>query len=301
MRFSLGLPFPSGSSSVQEYDDLVALAVATQEVGLHAVSTTDHPFPVVEADRAGHHALDPFVLLSYLASATETLTVHFSLVVAPYRNPYLLARMISSLDVLSHGRTITALGAGYLRPEFDALGAEFQQRGALLEQQVRAMKKAWTGEPVHDKGPSWRTSGNVMLPRPCSDPHPRLWRGGNTPKAMRSAVADFSGWTPFEISAEGSGETATSTMTVEMLPRRLEQLRAHLAEVGRTTAFETCFVRTGTRWLSDPAQAAEQLAMLDAAGLDWLELKVRGRTLAERRDSLAAFKSVVDASGVRLG
>ncbi|MGW0630575.1 TIGR03619 family F420-dependent LLM class oxidoreductase [Streptomyces sp. NPDC002758] len=301
MRFSLGLPFPSGSSSWQEYDDLVSLAVTAENLGLHAVSTTDHPFPVVRTGHAGHHALDPFVLLSYIASATNTLNVHFSLIVAPYRNPYLLARMISSLDILSHGRTITALGAGYLRPEFDALGAEFGQRGTLLEQQVRAMKEAWTGEPVRSKGPNWHTHGNVMLPRPYSDPHPRLWRGGNTSKAMRSAVADFNGWTPFEISTEGSGETATSAMTIETLPRRLEQCREHLAEAGRTTPFETCFVRTGTKWLANPVRAAEQLAVLDDAGLDWLELKVRGRTLAERRDSIEALKDVIDASGIHVG
>lgn len=298
MRFSLALPFPSGEPDWDEYDNLLAFAAAAERAGVDAVSTTDHPFPVVEAGRAGHHALDPFVLLSMIGGATKSLRLHFSLVVAPYRNPFLLARQISSLDVLTRGRGIVALGAGYLEDEFAALGADLDGRATAVEGTMAAMEAAWTGEPVHLSGPGWKASGNVMRPRPWSTPRPTVWRGGNSGKAMRSAVAHFDGWTPFEVGGEWSEQTATAVMDVTTLPGKLDALRRLAADSGRTTPVETCFVRTTTRWLIDPARAADEVAALQAAGLDWLEVNVHGRTHEARLESIERFAEIVRQSGV---
>lgn len=298
MRFSIALPYPSGESRWEEYDELVEFAKAAERAGLDAVSATDHPFPTVVQGRAGHHALDPFVLLSLIAGATESIRLHFSLIVAPYRNPFLLARQISSLDVLTRGRCIVALGAGYMAAEFAALGADIERRATVVEETMQAMEQAWSGDPVYATGPGWKAEGNVMRPRPYSSPRPTMWRGGNSGKAMRSAVAHFDGWSPFEVNTDGSRQTSTLPMNLETLPKRLEQVRKLVAESGRTTPFETCYVRTSTRWLADPACAADELALLAEAGLDWLEFKVYGHSHEARLENLQQFLEIVAASGV---
>lgn len=299
MRFSLSLPFPSGESDWREYDDLLEFAQVGERAGFDAVSATDHPFPVVSQGRAGHHALDPFVLLSMIGGATGSIALHFSLVVAPYRNPFLLARQISSMDVLTKGRCIVGLGAGYLPAEFAALGADLDRRSTVVEETLEAMEQAWSGEPVVASGAGWRADGNVMRPRPFSDPRPRIWRGGNSGKALRSAVAHFDGWSPFEVGEDWSTQTSTAVINVQALPGKLEEVRQMVADSGRTTPFETCFVRTTTRWLADSARAADEIAMLEAAGLDWLEVKVYGRTHQARLESIDAFMDIAKRSGVR--
>jgi len=99
------------------------LASAAEAAGFAAVYTTDHPFPGDDwLAHGGHHALDPLVALSFAAAATSTVLLHTNLFVLAYRNPFLAAKGIATLDVLSGGRTVVGLGAGYLEAEFAALG-----------------------------------------------------------------------------------------------------------------------------------------------------------------------------------
>ena len=92
----------------------------------------------------GHHALDPFVVLALAAGATERLRLQTNLVIAAYRNPFLLAKAIASLDAVSGGRTIIGIGAGYLDPEYAALGVDMAERNALTDEAIAAMRAAWT-------------------------------------------------------------------------------------------------------------------------------------------------------------
>src|SRR5205814_10138786 len=96
-----------------------------------------------------------------------------NLLVAGYRNPYMTARSVASLDVLSHGRAIIAMGAGYLRAEFDVLGGDFSHRGKLFDDGIEAMTAAWTGESVHRVG-ACPADGHSMLPRPLQPPRPPI-------------------------------------------------------------------------------------------------------------------------------
>lgn len=299
MRLSLSLPLISGESDWEEYDQLLEFATTAERAGADAVSTTDHPFPVVSEGRAGHHALDPFVLLSVIGGGTQSIRLHFSLLVAPYRNPFLLARQISSLDVLTKGRCLVALGAGYLPAEFAALGADLAERPTAVENTLDAMELAWSGEPVAASGQGWAANGNVMRPRPYSSPRPTIWRGGNSRKALHSAVARFDGWTPFEVGADWSDQTSTAAMTMQTLPGKLEEARRMANDAGRDRAFDICFVRTSTRWLSDAARASDELALLADAGLDWLEVKVFGRTHAARLEGIHNLMEIAKQSCVR--
>ena len=180
VKVSLGLP----THRVDRFDDLASasaiaeLSAGAEAAGFDAVFVTEHPFP---SDRwlatGGHHALDPFVALSFVAAATTRLRLQTNLVVAAYRNPFMLAKAVSTLDALSGGRVILGLGAGYLEPEFEALGAPFDERNDLTDESITAMRAAWTG-----RASRWTA-------RTSTRPATRCCRSRRMPAVRRSGSA----------------------------------------------------------------------------------------------------------------
>jgi probable F420-dependent oxidoreductase len=299
MKFSVSLPGPSDHPDAAEIDDLVAVVQAVERVGLNAVSGSDHPFPLVIHGQAGHQALDPFVMLSYFGAATERIAMHLSLIVVPYRNPFVVARMLATLDLMTRGRVIAALGAGYMRAEFDALGADFEGRGDQVVDSVAAMRAAWTGEPLTLEGTGWRAEGNTMRPMPFTSPHPILWRGGNSRKAIEQAVADYDGWAPFEVGGDGSLQTSTSALSLQTLPAHLARFWDEVDRAGRSRPIDICYVRTSRQWLQDPELVVEDLQVMSELGLTWLEFRIGGRSRAERIEGIEAFAESAVRAGVR--
>src|SRR4051812_26578808 len=142
MQFMLEYPIAHSSYSEEFLDPEVmsAVAVSAEDAGFAAVGFTDHPAPSDKWMRAGgHDSLDPFSALAYCAAVTTKLRLMTFLLIAPYRNPLLTAKCAASVDVLSKGRLVLALGSGYLRSEFAALGIEFSERNDLLDEAVTAM------------------------------------------------------------------------------------------------------------------------------------------------------------------
>lgn len=298
MKLSITLPRADDAVDATYIDGLAELAAAVERAGLHGVAASDHPFPYVEHGRAGHQALDQAPLLTFVGATTTSVRLHFSLLIAGYRNPFLTARLISTVDVLSKGRVIAAIGAGYMRQEFDALGQSYDRRGDAVGECVAAMRAAWRGEPVFMSGHGWSAAGNSMLPRPCSTPHPPLWRGGNSARAIREAAAHFDGWTPFEVDELGASQTSTATMSPEILPAMVSRLHELAAEAGRTAPLDVCYVRTSRRWLGDDARIVEDLHALRAAGATWMETNIRGRCASEWIDCVEHLAACARSAGV---
>ena len=130
------------------------MARHAEELGFDAVHVTDHPAGDQQwLVTGGHHALDPFVALSFAAAATTTLRVQTHIVVLPYRNPFLTAKSVLSLDVLSGGRLTFGVAAGYLRSEFNALGVDYDERNELFDEALEVMRLALTEDAVGVHGP----------------------------------------------------------------------------------------------------------------------------------------------------
>jgi probable F420-dependent oxidoreductase len=300
LRYSIALPYPDRGDEFSDPDVLASMAVAIEAAGIDAVWLTDHPFPRVGtgAARAGHQALDFFSAGGFLAGVTSRLIVHLNLAVMAYRNPFLLARSLSTLDRLSKGRLIAGVGEGYMESEFDALGADYEHRAALLEEGLVAMKAAWRGAPLELEGAGWHARGNEMTPTPYRAAQPTLWRGGNTKQAIRSAVAHCDGWSPFETS--GDHARATNTAAIDgpgALAARVAVLRELEEEHGRTTPLQLCFVRPRTEWLEQGDDfVREEIGRFEAVGVDWLAFTVSGGTAAKVVESVERF---AQAAGVR--
>ena len=268
------------------------LSAAAEAAGFAAVYTTEHPFPGDEwLAHGGHHALDPLVALSFAAAATSRILLHTNLFVPAYRNPFLAAKGIATLDVLSGGRTIIGLGAGYLEAEFDALGADFTGRNDRMDEALVAMEAAWSGESVTFSGTGYRAAGNTMLPRPRQRPRPPLWIGGNSRRAIRRAVESADGWCPFPTPAKYATRTRTAPLeSAADLAVALDYARGHAASVGRTEPLTVCFIPDGLSMGARPVDEGRVIASireLESIGVTWVSVALPGDT---RVDQLAAIE-----------
>ena len=178
------------------------VARAAEAAGFESVWTGEHvvlPDPQAPPSPAapGHPMLDPAVALAFLAAHTQRLRLATGIIILPQRNPVVLAKELASVDVLSKGRLIFGLGAGYLKPEFDAVGARFDDRGARTDEYIDVLRALWSEEKPAFAGRTVRFSGIDAHPRPVQKPHPPIVVGGTSPAALRRAVLRGNGWYGF--------------------------------------------------------------------------------------------------------
>jgi probable F420-dependent oxidoreductase len=273
----------------------MAVARAAEDAGFDAVFVTEHPFPGDDwLAHGGHHAIDPFVALSFAAAATTRVRVQTNLLIPAYRNPFLAAKAVASLDALSGGRVILGLGAGYLTPEFEALGVDMGERNDLTDEAIGAMRAAWAGTSVVGEGRHWRADGNTMLPRPVQPGGPPIWIGGNSGRAMRRAVELGDGWVPMLAPAKLSSRVRSRPLTsVADLGERVAEAREYAASIGRERPFEVAFSPIWKWSRPDPEPVVAGAAELAAAGVGWLNGGVPGDSLAEVVDNIGWFGTAV--------
>jgi len=236
VRFMLGLP----TDDVERHGEFGTTAAVSEmarvaeEAGYHGVFVTDHPIPPDRFLRAGgHQALEPTIVLAVAAAATTRLRLMTNLYVVAYRNPFLAAKAIASLDSLSDGRVIMGTGAGYLREEFGALGVDFDTRNARLDESLDVMKAVWRGESVSLRSEEWVADGHTALPAPVQKPHPPIWIGGNSRLALRRVLRHGDGWIPMYAPAKFAKFVRSAALeTVEDLRARLDWARKIAAEEG---------------------------------------------------------------------
>ncbi len=125
------------------------VAAAAEAAGIHGFGFTDHPAPSQRWLQAGgHDAVDPFVALGFAAATTTTLRLIPNIVVLPYRNPFVVAKSGATLDLLSGGRFTLAVGIGYLKREFAALGVSYDERAELFEEALQVIRAIWTDDDI---------------------------------------------------------------------------------------------------------------------------------------------------------
>lgn len=273
------------------------LAVAAEAAGFDIVSTTDHPFPNQQwLDNGGHHAFDPFVSLSFMAAATSRIKLLTFILVAGYRNPYLAAKSAASLDLLSGGRLVVGMGAGYQQGEFDVLGASFPDRGKRFDASIRAMRAAWTGEVVDRDDPYFPAHGHAMLPPPAQPLGPPVWIGGNSPAAMRRVAELADGWLPFEQRPAQAAVTATPVLAADDLGEKISAIRAMRTGRGRPAEFDVCFSpETGRDPEGNVEMIAAQVEDLERAGVTHVSIESRARSVDECLAELELYGRTVVA------
>lgn len=302
MRFSAMLPIDEGEGrEFGSLDAMRTIAASLEAADVDAVFVTDHPSPSSRwLAGGGHPTLDPFVALMALAGASTRLMLHTHILVLAYRNPFVVAKSAASLDALSQGRFIMGIGTGYSKPEYAAVGVNFDDRGAITDESILILRQAWTGEPVAHESPRFFARDAVVLPRPHNGDIP-IWAGGNAKRAVRRAVELCDGWCPFPASGVLTRTARTDELaTVEQLSALLDYAREHGEAVGRTRPLTVCMSRLGDASLrpgnaADAARAVEDYLELASLGVSWTTIGMPGHSLPEWRDNIAWLGEAVIA------
>jgi probable F420-dependent oxidoreductase len=201
-----------------------------------------------------------------LAGATQRIKILTYVLVLPYRHPVMLAKQISTLDFLSAGRIMLGTAVGHLEREFEVLNVPFEERGAMTDEYLRAIKELWTSPEPSFRGRYVQFEEIVFEPKPVQKPHPPILMGGNTRLAMRRAASVGDGWLPWLV-------------TREELPACLSYIREQPGFEQRRTRFEVVMpvsspnvadysheIRGETRLLSGREELLEEIGLLKEAG-----------------------------------
>jgi probable F420-dependent oxidoreductase len=217
--------------------DLVDLAVEAEAAGVDGVMVSDHVVLGPSANEAGEplnlrdYALpgnqdpatpwpSPYVLLAAIASRTTRLRLVLGAIISPLRHPLVTAKDLGTLDLLSGGRLVVLPTVSWHRDEYEALGVDFTQRGAILDEQLEIWRRAWTTSPTAFEGRHYRFEDVWVEPKAFRAGGPRLWFGGSS---VHDAVAR-------RLAHFGSGFNPLGRPSDEELAR----LDAALASVGRS-------------------------------------------------------------------
>jgi len=285
--------FAEGWEAGATVADLAEIARTADRTGFAYLASCDHvAIPRRLADAMGTVWYDPVATLAFLAGVTERVLLMSHVAVVGLRHPLATAKQYATLDHLSGGRLILGVGAGHVPEEFQALGADFEGRGGLLDETVDALRAALGPEEYPEfAGERYAFSGLGQLPRPAQERVP-VWIGGSSPAAVRRAAVRGDGWLP-----QGDPRSRLPAQIA-----RLKELReaAGIEEpivVGAIT--EPLYVGdpgwpVGRRTLTGKPEAlAESLRAYPAMGVHQIQVRFRSRSRDELTDQMAAFAAQV--------
>ncbi len=196
-------------------ENVVEAARRAETLGYDSIVVTDHiviprriesryPYNVTGRIAVPPDAdyLEPLSMLCFLAGATRTIRFGPSVLVLPYRNPVLTAKMLATVDVLSGGRLFVGVGVGWMREEFEVMGSPpFEERGRVADEWLQLFVKLWTEENPVFEGTFYRVRDIGCFPKPVQRPHPPIFVGGNSRPAIRRAARYGQSWHAFRIPA----------------------------------------------------------------------------------------------------
>jgi probable F420-dependent oxidoreductase len=205
MRFGLfGLNFGACADPALQ----VRVAVAAEEVGFESVWTGEHVAMPVRDNPVPTPPETPFldslVALANVAAHTRRLRLGTGILVLPHHNPLLLAKALTTLDLVSGGRLIAGFAGGYVEAEFRALGVSFTERGAITDEYLEVIRILWTEELPRFAGRFAAFEGIRFEPKPHQRPHPPIVVGGHAPPALRRAARLGDGWYGFGLTVEAA-------------------------------------------------------------------------------------------------
>ena len=195
---------------------LAQIASRAEEIGFDSVWTTERllfplepsaPYPVADGVIPDVYktSLEPLDSLTFVAGQTSRIGLGVSVLNLPWYNPALLARRLTTIDVLSRGRLRVGFGIGWSPEEYKAVGSAWNVRGKRFAEALQALKTIWTTDPVEFHGEFFDIPRSVIGPKPVQKPHPPIYLAAYTPPALERVARDSNGWNPVGIPPAGSG------------------------------------------------------------------------------------------------
>ena len=242
------------------------VARAADEAGCEHVSVMDHYFQIEAMGDAAEPMLEAYTTLGYLAARTERVKLHVLVTGVSYRHPGLLAKIVTTLDVLSGGRAELAIGAAWSEREHVGLGVPFPpvaERFERLEETLQIVRQMWSDNDGPFHGKHYQLAETLCSPQPISQPSPRIIIGGGGEKKTLRLVAQY---------ADASNLFGSSPQDVA---HKLDVLRRHCADVGRDYDEITKTVLYLGGW-PPPDGFVDEMAEYAALGVETIVLMPRG-------------------------
>ena len=207
MRFGFALP---QIGSVAGPEAVAMVAKRAEELGFDSLWVLDRilwpvnpraPYPIGDGSLPVQYknVLDPVETLTFAAAHTRRIALATGVLNIPWYNPVLLARRLTSLDILSGGRLRAGFGIGWSPDEYEAAGATWPDRGKRADEAIDILKKIWMTDPVEFHGKHYRIAKSFIGPKPAQKPHPPIYLAAFTPAAMKRVAAVADAWLPVGI------------------------------------------------------------------------------------------------------
>jgi probable F420-dependent oxidoreductase len=202
--------------------DTLSLARAIEERGFHSLVIAEHthipasretPYPLGgELPSIYYRTLDPFVTLAAAAAVTSTIELFTGIALLIQRDPIITAKEAASVDLISNGRFVFGVGAGWNIEELRDHGTDPKTRGALLDERIEAIKALWTTEPAEYHGKYVDFNPSHSRPKPVQQPHPPIFIGGDSDATVKRVIRHQAGW-------------ISNPLPVGRLAKRIDQMR----------------------------------------------------------------------------
>ena len=292
---------------------LTRLAVEGEAMGFDYLTFSDHiviptdiraRYPYSETGefpqgaRAGRH--EQLTLVAFIAAKTSRIRLATSVMVVPHRPAVLTAKILSTIDVLSGGRLTVGIGAGWLKEEFEAIGAPpFDERGAVTDEYVQAFRELWTRDDPQFGGRYVQFGGIAFEPKPVQRPHPPIWVGGESGPALRRTARLGDAWYPIGTNP------AHPLDSLSRYRLGIERLRKRTVETGRCVALAYRCAKHGAElpakagdgerrlFSGGPAEIAGDLRDFGALGVGYVDFTFAKATVAETLTEMKRFRDEV--------
>ncbi len=275
------------SSAFCPLDQLCDVAQAADEAGFGAISISDHlvhpekletPYPYTEDGEPRWPAFtdwpDPWVAIGAMGAVTERLRFISTVYVLPMRSPIQVAKTVATASVLSGGRVVLGIGAGWMREEFALMGQSFERRGARMNEQIEVIRTLWRGGYVEHHGEFYDFAPLEMSPvPPAAVP---IWVGGFSQPAKRRAATLADGW-------------ISDLHTSEELVGHLEDVHAMRREAGRDADPFEVIAAVSDVYTLDGYRRMQDLGIDYLQTVPWMLYGLTGETIAEKREGIARF------------
>ena len=313
MRFGFYMP---NSGPTAQPDALAEIARRGEELGFHCLVIGDHiiepnwiqsPYPyTVGGEFGGSQRSDgewpeQLTTLGFLAGVTQKIRLVTSVMIVPYRNPILTAKMLATLDVLSKGRLTVGVGVGWMEEEFVALDAPpFAQRGAVTNEYLRAFKELWTSDNPTFNGEYCRFSNLTFLPKPVQKPHPPIWVGGQSRRAIRRAAELGDAWHPVGAIPAAPMEPAELSSGLGLLRRYAEGAGRDPEKIGvamKAPLYDAALATAGERrrFSGAPEEVLQDVCIYSDLGVSDIIFDIRSPGLEQSLERMDWFGQEVMA------
>ena len=266
-KFGVQLPNFSGFESAELFEHVAELATTAEAAGFDSVWVMDHFFQLPPLGGPDQPMLEAYTLLGALAARTSRVQLGTLVTGVTYRNPAILAKIMTTLDVISRGRAILGIGGAWYEVEHQGLGVDYPRDGIrldMLEEAVQICRAMFTGDDVSFTGTHYRLDHARNLPRPVQAGGPKIMIGGGGEKRTLRLVAQYA-------------DMCNVTGDVATLARKVDVLHRHCADVGR-----------------DPAE-------ISVTWMSPLILTTSSQNTAEVHEMLAAASSPEETAGFTVG